>query len=98
LNPDGRLVYINAMQGAKAEINLLKLMQKRILLTGSTLRARDHQFKETLRNEIWAEVWPKIISGDFKPRLFRVLPYYEAAKAHQFMEDSNLLGKIVLSF
>ncbi|WP_223583428.1 NAD(P)H-quinone oxidoreductase [Sphingobacterium sp. GVS05A] len=98
LNPDGRLVYINAMQGAKAEINLLKLMQKRILLTGSTLRARDHHFKETLRNEIWAEVWPKIISGDFKPRLFCVLPYHEAAKAHQLMEDSNLLGKIVLSF
>ncbi|WP_343561025.1 NAD(P)H-quinone oxidoreductase [Sphingobacterium sp.] len=98
LNPDGRLVYINAMEGAKAEINLLKLMQKRIMLTGSTLRARDHRFKETLRNEIWTEVWPKIISGDFKPRLFRVFPYEEAAKAHQFMEDSNLLGKIVLSF
>ncbi|MFU1855408.1 NAD(P)H-quinone oxidoreductase [Sphingobacterium sp. NGMCC 1.201703] len=98
LNPDGRLVYINAMEGAKAEINLLKLMQKRIILTGSTLRARDRQFKETLRNEIWDEVWPKIISGDFKPRLFRVLPYHEAAKAHQLMEDSNLLGKIVLSF
>ncbi|WP_373564848.1 zinc-binding dehydrogenase [Sphingobacterium sp. E70] len=69
-----------------------------MLLTGSTLRARDHQFKETLRNEIWTEVWPKLISGDFKPRLFRVLPYHEAAKAHQLMEDSNLLGKIVLRF
>ena len=98
LNPDGRLVYINAMQGAKAELNLLKLMQKRIVLTGSTLRARDHQFKETLRNEIWTEVWPKIISGDFKPRLFQVFPFYEAAIAHQAMEDSALLGKIVLTF
>ncbi|WP_293946693.1 MULTISPECIES: NAD(P)H-quinone oxidoreductase [unclassified Sphingobacterium] len=98
LNPDGRLVYINAMQGAKAELNLLKLMQKRIVLTGSTLRARDHQFKETLRNEIWTEVWPKIISDDFKPRLFQVFPFYEAAIAHQTMEDSALLGKIVLTF
>ncbi|CAM3735600.1 NAD(P)H-quinone oxidoreductase [Sphingobacterium prati] len=98
LNPDGRLVYINAMQGAKAELNLLKLMQKRIVLTGSTLRARDHQFKETLRNEIWTEVWPKIISGDFKPRLFQVFPFYEVAIAHQAMEDSALLGKIVLTF
>lgn len=98
LNPDGRLVYINAMQGAKAELNLLKLMQKRIVLTGSTLRARDHQFKETLRDEIWTEVWPKIIAGDFKPRLFQMFPFYEAATAHQAMEDSALLGKIVLTF
>src|SRR5690606_18648575 len=41
LRPDGHLVYINATQGAKVELNLLKLMQKRIHLTGSTLRARE---------------------------------------------------------
>ena len=98
LNPDGRLVYINAMQGAKVELNLLKLMQKRITLTGSTLRARDHQFKEVLRNEILDKVWPKIVSGDFKPVLFRVLPFDEAPEAHRLMEDSTLLGKVVLTF
>lgn len=98
LNADGRLVYINAMEGAKVELNLLKLMQKRIVLTGSTLRARDRQFKEGLRDAIWSSVWPKIDSGDFKPVLFRVLPFHEAAEAHRIMEDSVLLGKVVLSF
>lgn len=98
LKPDGRLVYINAMQGAKVELNLLKLMQKRIVLTGSTLRSRELQFKQLLRDEIWAEVWPKIVAGDFKPELFRVLPFSEAPEAHRLMEDSSLLGKIVLSF
>ncbi|RKO70821.1 NAD(P)H-quinone oxidoreductase [Sphingobacterium puteale] len=98
LNPDGHLVYINAMQGAKVELNLLKLMQKRITLTGSTLRARDRQFKELLRNEIWAKVWPKIVSGDFKPVLYHVLPFEEAPEAHRLMEDSVLLGKVVLTF
>ncbi|WP_104383194.1 NAD(P)H-quinone oxidoreductase [Sphingobacterium sp. HMA12] len=98
LNPDGHLVYINAMQGAKVELNLLKLMQKRITLTGSTLRARDRQFKEVLRNEILAKVWPKIVTGDFKPVLFRVLPFEEAPEAHRLMEDSTLLGKVVLTF
>lgn len=98
LHADGRLVYINAMQGAKVELNLLKLMQKRILLTGSTLRARDQQFKETLRNEIRTEVWPKIVSGDFKPVLFRSLPFQKASEAHQLMENSALLGKVVLTF
>lgn len=98
LEPDGRLVYINAMQGVKVELNLLKLMQKRIVLTGSTLRSRELQFKQLLRDEIWAEVWPKIVAGDFKPQLFRVLPFGEASEAHRLMEDSSLLGKIVLSF
>lgn len=98
LKPDGRLVYINAMQGAKVELNLLKLMQKRIVLTGSTLRSRELQFKQLLRDEIWAEVWPKIVAGDFKPEVFRVLPFSEAPEAHRLMEDSTLLGKIVLSF
>jgi len=98
LNPDGRLVYINAMEGAKVELNLLKLMQKRIVLTGSTLRARDREFKQSLRDDIWSEVWPKLSAGDFKPTLYRVLPFAEAPEAHRLMEDSSLLGKIVLTF
>ncbi|WP_394676342.1 NAD(P)H-quinone oxidoreductase [uncultured Sphingobacterium sp.] len=98
LNPDGRLVYINAMESARVELNLLKLMQKRIVLTGSTLRARDREFKQVLRDDIWSQVWPKLSVGDFKPTLYRVLPFAEAAEAHRLMEDSNLLGKIVLSF
>ena len=98
LNDDGRLVYINAMQGAKVELNLLKLMQKRIVLTGSTLRSRDHEFKQTLRDAVWTHVWPKVSSGEFKPTLFRILPFEEAPEAHRLMENSDLLGKIVLSF
>ncbi|MNI32042.1 Phthiocerol synthesis polyketide synthase type I PpsC [compost metagenome] len=98
LNPDGRLVYINAMESARVELNLLKLMQKRIVLTGSTLRARDREFKQVLRDDIWSQVWPKLSAGDFKPILYRVLPFAEAAEAHRLMEDSSLLGKIVLSF
>ena len=98
LNPDGRLIYINAMDGAKVTLNLLKLMQKRIRLTGSTLRARDQEFKQVLRNEIWTNVWPKLTAGNFKPNLFQVLPFTDAPEAHRLMEDSSLLGKIVLRF
>jgi putative PIG3 family NAD(P)H quinone oxidoreductase len=98
LSPDGRLVYINAMERAKVELNLLKLMQKRIVLTGSTLRARDREFKQTLRDDIWSQVWPKLSAGEFKPTIYRILPFAEASEAHRMMEDSSLLGKIVLSF
>ena len=98
LNPDGRLVYINAMENAKVELNLLQLMQKRILLTGSTLRSRDREFKQILRDEIWSQVWPKLSAGHFKPSIYQVLPFAMAPEAHRLMEDSSLLGKIVLSF
>jgi len=98
LNPDGRLVYINAMENAKVELNLLQLMQKRILLTGSTLRSRDREFKQILRDEIWSQVWSKLNTGHFKPTIYQVLPFAEAPEAHRLMEDSSVLGKIVLSF
>jgi len=98
LNPEGRLVYINAMKGAKVELNLLKLMQKRINLTGSTLRARDISFKASLANEIQAKVIPLIESGIFKVQLSKVYDFKDAVAAHQQMESPEHYGKIVLTF
>lgn len=98
LNPEGRLVYINAMKGAKVELNLLKLMQKRINLTGSTLRARDIPFKASLAKEIQAQVIPLIESGIFKVQLSKVYDFKDAVAAHQQMESPEHFGKIVLSF
>lgn len=98
LNPEGRLVYINAMKGAKVELNLLKLMQKRINLTGSTLRARDISFKASLAKEIQAQVIPLIESGIFKVQLSRVYDFNDAVAAHQQMESPEHYGKIVLTF
>ena len=96
LRPEGRLVYINAMGGSKVMLNLLKMMQKRISITGSTLRSRDLAFKRNLAQAIYENVWPVIESGSFKSVVYAKFPLQDATKAHQLMESSQHIGKIIL--
>jgi putative PIG3 family NAD(P)H quinone oxidoreductase len=96
LRDDGRLVFINAMQGAKAEFNALEVMSRRLTITGSTLRPRSADFKAALAAEVEKHVWPLIAAGKFRPIIDRTFPLAEAAAAHQHMEGSAHIGKIVL--
>lgn len=96
LKEEGRLVYINATAGAKVELNLIRMMQKRIFVTGSTLRARDIGFKGRLAREIETHVLPVISSGRFRVQIDRVFPLGEAVTAHAYMENSSHIGKLVL--
>jgi NADPH2:quinone reductase len=96
LNPDGRLVYINAMNGSKAEIDVQEIMRKRLVLTGSTLRNRDAVFKARLSAAILKNVWPVLEAGKFKPIIYKTFNLEEAAAAHQLMESSEHIGKIML--
>lgn len=96
MNPDGRLVYINSMGGAKVTANLMKIMQKRLTVTGSTLRAREYEFKRILTEDIERDVLPLLEQGHFKPVIYQVFPLAEADKAHALMESSEHIGKIVL--
>lgn len=93
---DGRLVYINAMKGHKVELNILQLMQKRILVTGSTLRARDLSFKALLTRDVYQHVWP-LMGKSFNPQLYKKIPLENAAEAHSLMEEGAFLGKLVLT-
>lgn len=96
LKPDGRLVFINASMGNKAEINAHYLMVNRLTITGSTLRIRDRAFKAALAADIEKQVWPLLAEGRFKPVIHERLPLAEAARAHALMESSDHIGKIVL--
>ena len=96
LKPEGRLVYINAMQGNSVNLNIMKLMLKRITITGSTLRARDTAFKTSLAADIFKKVWPVLESGKFKPVVFATFPFSAADRAHELMESSEHIGKIIL--
>ncbi len=98
LNEEGRLVYINAVDGAQVSLNLFKVMQKRIVLTGSTLRSRDMAFKSRLTRVIEKQVLPWIADGQFVTKIDRVFSYRQASEAHVYMEDNQHLGKIVLAF
>ncbi len=96
LRPDGRLVFINAMKGNQIELNIRDIMQKRLIITGSTLRARDSDFKTSLAREVEKHVWPMIESGKFKPVIYQTFSMNAAAKAHIIMESSEHIGKIIL--
>lgn len=98
LKEEGRLVYINAMQGAKVELNLIKMMQKRIYITGSTLRNRDDEFKSLLTADIREFVLPFLEDGSFSVPIYKVFNSEEASKAHELMESRNFQGKIILKF
>lgn len=96
LAEDGRLIYINATQGPKVELNLVTMMQKRILLTGSTLRSRSIEFKGKLARSLQNHVIPLLENGTFKPIVFRTFQLQEVVAAHQLMENGDFMGKIVL--
>lgn len=97
MNPDARHVSIAYLNGAKAEINISTIMQKRLTLTGSTLRNRPLEEKAALAREIREKVWPLIEAGKIRPVIFKTFPLAEAAAAHAALERGNHVGKIVLS-
>lgn len=96
LKDDGRLVFINAMKGGKAEWNALDIMRRRLTITGSTLRARDPLFKANLASAVYKNVWPIIEAGKFTPSVFKTFPLSLASEAHNLLESSSHIGKIVL--
>lgn len=96
LNADGRITFINAMNGAKSEIDILQMMSKRLTLTGSMLKPRTDDYKALLAAEIEQTIWPLITAGKIKPIIYKVFPLAEAGDAQQLMESSTHIGKIVL--
>ncbi|MBS1601638.1 MAG: NAD(P)H-quinone oxidoreductase [Bacteroidetes bacterium] len=96
LRMDGRLVYISAMRGKDAQIDIREIMEKRITITGSMLKPRDTAYKTRLAAEIEAQVWPLIAKGAIKPLVYKTFPLEQAAAAQQLMESSEHRGKILL--
>ena len=94
---NGRLVQIGLIGGAKAQINLTAILQRRLTLTGSTLRARTVAEKGALAREVEQQVWPLLASGTVAPVINAVFPLARAADAHRAIEAGTHIGKIVLS-
>ena len=97
LAPDGRHVTIAVQGGLNATINMAQVMQRRLTLTGSTLRPRTNEFKVLLAQEIARMAWPLITGGALRPVMDQTFPLGEAAAAHARMEAGTHIGKIVLA-
>jgi NADPH2:quinone reductase len=96
LAEDGRHVSIAVQRGARAELDIVKVMQRRLVLTGSTLRPRSVEFKTLVAEELRREVWPFVEEGRLRPVIDSVFPLAAAADAHRRMEAGEHVGKIVL--
>jgi NADPH2:quinone reductase len=93
---DGRIVQIATLGGAETKINLARLMMKRVILTGSTLRPRTREVKAGFARALEAKVWPLLAAGKVKVVMDSTFPLARAADAHRRMESSQHIGKVVL--
>jgi len=97
LNDHGRLIMIAFLQGPTAQLNLMRLMLKRLTITGSTLRSRSVDEKARIAREVERHVWPWIESGRVKPVIDSTFPLNEAEQAHARLQSGAHAGKIVLT-
>jgi len=96
LAADGRLVNIAFLKGSTAEINFMPVMLKRLTLSGSTLRPRPVEAKAEIRQSLEKTVWPLIEQGYIHPVIHKTFPLADANLAHELMESSGHIGKIML--
>jgi putative PIG3 family NAD(P)H quinone oxidoreductase len=97
LKTGGRIVFIAALGGGEISFPVFRLMQKRAVVTGSTLRPRDADEKARLAAEVERVVWPWIEAGQVKPMVDATFPLAQADKAHAHLESGAHVGKVVLT-
>jgi len=97
LATEGRLVVIGMMGGAKAELDLGRLMTKRAAVMATSLRARPVEDKSAICASVVEHVWPLVADGSVRTLVHVTLPLEEAREGHRIMEASEHVGKIVLT-
>ena len=93
---EGRLAQIAIQHGAVSEVNLWTIMHKRLTLTGSTLRARDLNFKAGVARQLLDKVWPLLANGEISPIIDSRFPLADAELAHARLASNQHIGKIIL--
>jgi len=96
LNQKGRLTYIAALESIKAEANLLYIITKQLKVSGSTLRSRSPEEKGKIVDQVVKHIWPLIEQGKYKPTIFRSFNMEDVNLAHELMESSSHIGKILI--
>lgn len=95
---DGRLVIIAVQGGTGAQFDAGLVLRRRLVITGSTLRARSVAFKSAIADSLRSKVWPLFASGKVAPVVHSTFPAAQAAQAHALMESNQHAGKIVLTW
>jgi len=97
LGTAGRLVIIGMQGGVKAELDIGALLAKRAAVMATSLRARPAEEKAAIVSAMVAQVWPLLADGTVRPIVHRTLPLDDVREAHQIVEDSSHIGKVLLA-
>lgn len=92
----GRMISIASLAGREVTLDIPTMMRKRVIITGSTLRARPVPEKGAIAKELRTHVWPLFEAGKIRPRVAQILDLHDAADAHRLLESNSVVGKIVL--
>jgi putative PIG3 family NAD(P)H quinone oxidoreductase len=93
----GRLVVIGMQGGRTAELDLGVLLAKRASVTGTTLRGRPVGQKAEIVEQVRRHLWPMVADGRVRPVVHATFPIEQAGTAHQLVEDSSHIGKVLLT-
>lgn len=96
LTHGARWIMIASMAGAKTEIDLVNIFKRNVRIVGSTLRSRAPQVKAEILASLVRDVWPKVVTGEVKPTIYKTLPITEAEAAHDILYQGQNVGKVVL--
>ena len=94
---DGRIVSISFLKGAQVKIDMMPILLKRLIITGSTLRPQPAEAKAAIAEKLRAQIWPLIDNGKIKPLIAARFPLEDAVEAHKLMESNKHIGKIILT-
>jgi len=93
---DGRLVQIAQLAGSRSTISTMPILQRRLTITGSTLRPRPVEEKGRIARQVHEHVWPLLESGQVRVLVHATFPLARASDAHHLMEASTHIGKLML--
>lgn len=97
LSIDGRLVLLALLGGAEvSQMNLSKILMKRLQIIGSTLRSRSLDYQIRLTQEFWQFASTNFLIGKFKPVIDSIFEWDNVQEAHRYMESNQNAGKIIL--
>jgi NADPH:quinone reductase len=96
LNAHGRCVIIAFLKGPHSDLNLMRLMLKRLTLTGATLRSRSNEEKARIARDVERVVWPWVEAGKVRPVIDSTFPLEQAEQAHQRLQSGAHAGKVIL--
>ncbi|MDA9651201.1 NAD(P)H-quinone oxidoreductase [Pelagibacteraceae bacterium] len=98
LNKFGRLINIAYLQSPVVKANLLPIMLKRLIVTGSTLRIRSDEEKQNIRDSIKTHIWPLFENEAINMIIDKKFSFNDVKKAHEYMENNKNIGKLLLKF